>query len=338
MNQYDALAVQAKGLEHHRHIEGFRERLWQATSPLPGSTPYRRQREFSVTGAYDDRTLGGFLTARFGHVGEHKWRIEVESGRVQLEGRPERNWDIRVRSGMRLHHDIGMVTEPDISTDIAVLYNDEHFIALNKPAPLAVHPSGRFLKNTLIPILEAVLPNVKLRPPHRLDADTSGVQLLGKTRQAAAQLSHQFAVRAVTKQYLAQVEGHPEIDTWRVDSEIGRNRGRTGRRDVEPGDAALTSFHCLHRHANGRSLVLATPKTGRTNQIRLHLKDCGHPICGDPIYGSLVNDHSESQTFTHGTLELHAFTLEFKHPIMKHSMRLVAPCPKWANESQTGTG
>ena len=333
MTQHDALAAQAKGLEHHEDIERFRERLYHATSPLPGSTPYRRQREFSVTGKYDGSTLGGFLTERFGHVGEHKWRFEVESGRVQVEGHPERNWDRRVRPGMRLHHDIGMVTEPDIATDIHVLYNDEHFIALDKPAPLAVHPSGRFLKNTLIPILEAVLPNVKLRPPHRLDADTSGVQLLGKTREAAAQLTHQFAARAVTKQYLARVTGHPELDTWQVDSEIGRHRGRTGRRDLAPGDTALTAFHCLQRHPHGRSLVLATPKTGRTNQIRLHLKDCGHPICGDQIYGNRASDDSDSQAFTHGTLELHAFTLEFKHPIMGHAMRLVAPCPAWAKES-----
>tara|TARA_Y100001934_G_C12380109_1_gene791870 strand:+ start:945 stop:2003 length:1059 start_codon:yes stop_codon:yes gene_type:complete len=326
------------GLEAHSNIPHFQSSLAHVTTPLPGAEPYRRVREFSVTGQYDCTTLGEFLTHRYPHVPVAQWQDAVEAGDITVESQPVRDWGRELRAGMRLRHDIGWVTEPAIATSIEVLYHDAHFLALAKPAPLPVHASGRFFKNTLITLLQEALGSELLRPPHRLDADTSGVQLLAKTRAAAATLTKQFATRTVAKHYLARVDGHPNWQQHEVTAAVARGPGHVGQRTLGVGDAAATSFEYVMRMPHNQALVLAKPHTGRTNQIRLHLRACGHPVCGDNIYGKTEHDLSApaDPVFSRGTLQLHALALEFDHPHDRHRMRVLAPIPAWATGGDRG--
>jgi RluA family pseudouridine synthase len=148
-----------------------------------------------------------------------------------------------------------------------------------------MHPSGRFNKNTLQSILNEVYQPQRLRPVHRLDANTSGVVIFARTRAVARKIQPQFESRDVEKMYLARVLGHPAQDEFRSDTPIGQETEQAGLRlPSDEGLSASTEFRVLERHPDGTSLIEAKPLTGRTNQIRIHLWDLNHPICGDPAY------------------------------------------------------
>jgi UPF0176 protein len=172
----------------------------------------------------------------------------------------------------------------------------------------------------------------KLRPVHRLDANTTGVIVLARSRQFAGQLQPQFAAGEVEKHYLARIQGHPPDDQFTCDAPIGTNTTELGGRAVdEDGLAACTEFRVLRRLADGTSLVEAKPLTGRTNQIRVHLWHLGWPILGDQAY--LANQQI-GETQTHAVSDpplcLHALRISFKHPLTKERVVFECPAPGWA--------
>jgi len=168
---------------------------------------------------------------------------------------------------------------------VTILFEDDDLIVLNKPAPLPVHASGRFNRNTLRHMLNLVYFPQRPHIVHRLDANTSGVMLLCKRKRVANLVSKQFEKRTVEKIYLTRVHGAPVHQTMECHLALGREPEAGGLRlpDAD-GDVASTEFQVLQRYADGTTLVRAFPKTGRTNQIRIHLWALGHPIVGDPGY------------------------------------------------------
>ena len=121
-----------------------------------------------------------------------------------------------MRAGDRLLHVMPTTVEPDIATEIVVLFEDDAIVVVNKPAPLPMHPCGRFNRNTLTWILNEVYAPLRLRPAHRLDADTSGLVVLSKRRDVARRLQPQFETGRVEKKYLAKVYGTPTVNWVRV--------------------------------------------------------------------------------------------------------------------------
>jgi len=301
------------------------------TSPLPGSEPYDNYRPFSVPLSCDEFELLDFLGVILPHIPRSEWDQLASQGLILDRSKKPVTVSHLVRAGERYLYKLPAITEPDINPSIEILHEDDALIVLNKPAPLPVHAGGRFNRNTLQHILNQVYHPQKPRPAHRLDANTTGVILLTRTRHFAAQLQPQFEKGQVEKTYLVQVHGEPEWDAHSCHFPISAEPGDVGSRVVDEAEGlkAWTDFRKLK--PGGTSLLEATPKTGRTNQIRVHLWRLGHPVCGDPLYLPDRNlGRSQTLGATAPPLRLHSWKIRFFHPLEKKLMEFVAPPPFWA--------
>ncbi|MBD3675020.1 MAG: sulfurtransferase [Planctomycetaceae bacterium] len=314
--------------------ERIREReaaIREWTTPLPGSIPYDNVRPMNVPERFDRRTVLEFVSGLHDHLGEEYWKLEFDQGRILYKNRPIAA-DRMVRSGERYDHLYPATTEPDVNADIRILFEDHSLVVVNKPAPLPMHPSGRFNRNTLQSILNHVYDPQILKPAHRLDANTSGVVVFSRTRSIASRVQPQFEDRAAKKVYLARVQGHPEEDRFRCETRIGSTATQAGLRLPDPnGQEAITEFQVLRRDNDGTALLEVRPLTGRTNQIRLHLWDLKFPIVGDPAY--LPNKElGETQTLSVDAppLCLHAWKLALMHPTKHVELKFKATPPEWA--------
>lgn len=218
--------------------------------------------------------------------------------------------------------ELDLVAE-DIPLD--VLYEDEHMIAVNKPAGLVVHPGPGNWKGTFVNALlfhcKSLARTDDLRPGivHRLDKDTSGVLIAAKTHEMHALLSSMFSGRKVEKRYLAVCFGRPEAQT--IDASIGRHPTDRKRMTVveSGGKNARTHINIIASNAS-LSLLDINLETGRTHQIRVHLKHIKHPLVGDEVYGKMLPGITRQL--------LHAHTLAFMHPITGISLEIKAPLPE----------
>jgi 23S rRNA pseudouridine1911/1915/1917 synthase len=216
---------------------------------------------------------------------------------------------------------------------LSLLYEDDYFIAINKPKHLVVHPAPGNPDHTLVNGLLYHYKDLKSQDPirpgivHRLDKDTSGVLLIAKTSSAHQALSSLFKERLIHKEYLALCLGHPGNKT--LHHRLGRDPRQRKKMTLVPegGKEAITQIETL-LFKEGYSWVKITPFTGRTHQIRVHLHSIGCPIVGDPLYGSLrVN-----QRLGVKTQALHAHILRFKHPFKEIMITLEAPIPEELKE------
>lgn len=305
--------------------------------PLPGSRPYDNYRPISIPARLDGRTLFECVRVMYPQIEASQWEAWFAAGHILRDGLAVRR-SREVRGGEQFWHWFPQTVEPDVNADIDLIWEDPALIGLCKPAPLPVHPCGRFNRNTLTFLLDAVYGKGGTRLVHRLDANTSGVMVLAKSKQDATCLREQFESNRVHKQYLARILGHPREDRFTGDARISRDRSCAGGRRLDPqGLEAVTEFDVIERYADGTSLVQATPRTGRTNQIRIHLWSLGMPISGDPTY--LPNHRYQGrQTLTKDCprMCLHASSLTFLHPQSRQSIRLEAPQPIWSQQVADG--
>ena len=306
--------------------------IHEVTTPLPGSVPYDNIRPIRVTQQHDGKSVLNFLDAIHTRLSRQQWQAVCERGELAVEDHVLQASDI-VRAGQRLLHRIPATIEPDVNASVEILHEDDAIVVVNKPAPLPMHAGGRFNRNTLNYILNQVYAPTRLRPAHRLDADTTGVVVLCKTRQIASRMHDQFLSGRVRKAYLARVHGHPAETEFECRLPIAGEPGPNGvRLPDENGVTAQTSFTVLRLCDDGTCLLQATPVTGRTNQIRVHLWSLGHPIHGDAIYlpdgktGSATSRRVEDPP-----LCLHATELEFTHPMTDEAVRYNAQPPTWWN-------
>ncbi len=304
----------------------------RVADPLPGSVPYENLRPVSVPAAHDRSTLLDFLCGIFSHISRDEWLAVIHDGSmVDVAGNALAE-DAIVRAGQRVYRKQPQGAEPDVNPAVGVLHEDAALVVLNKPAPLPVHPGGRFNRNTLQFFVDRVYHPGRPRPAHRLDANTTGVLVCARARRFARDLQVQFERGEVQKTYLARIAGQPAEDRFVCDAPISPEPGELGSREVAPdgGLSARTEFRILERHPDGTSLVEVVPLTGRTNQIRLHLAHLGHPIAGDPAY------RSGGQLGTAMTLApddppmcLHAWRISLRHPVTRETMTFEAPPPAW---------
>jgi 23S rRNA pseudouridine1911/1915/1917 synthase len=215
--------------------------------------------------------------------------------------------------------------QPVIPQDIPldIIFEDEHILVVNKPANMLVHPLSYHVLNTLangvIYHWQLQGHNSKFRSVSRLDKDTSGVILIAKSSYICHQISEQMKNSMCRREYLAVVHNRITMDSGIIDFPIGRlSVGSLIFGVTSQGKEAVTHFTVIQRFSSG-SLVKLRLETGRTHQIRVHMRHIGHPLMGDDLYGGsldLINRQA-----------LHSWRLEFNHPVTKEHIQLEAPLP-----------
>jgi len=304
----------------------------KATNPLPGSIPQENRRPVNVPAAYDGYELLEALCAIFPQISRGEWEARCDAGRFVNYGGTVREKNHIVRGGERVVQTFPADVEPSVSANIRVLHEDEAILLVHKPAPLPMHASGRFHRNTLQSILNEVYAPKYPRPAHRLDSNTTGLVLFARTRHFSRVLQQQFIHGTVDKRYLVRAQGHPAQDVFFSESAISSEPDVMGTRKVdEDGLASRTDFTVIERCADGTSLLEAKLGTGRTNQIRIHLWELGMPVVGDPAY---LADRKIGDTQTlkpeDPPLQLHAWKLSFDHPGTGKRMEFETERPQWA--------
>jgi 23S rRNA pseudouridine1911/1915/1917 synthase len=229
--------------------------------------------------------------------------------------------------------------EPNVPVHFDILYEDDAILALDKPAGLPVHPSASYHKNTLTYLLRQEYGDDPPQIAHRLDRETSGLLLCGRTLDAERSLKMDFENRRVSKRYLAIVRGVMPDDAGRIELPIDRAKeGLHILMEVTPegeGYPCSTRYRVLARRDDA-TLVALAPESGRQHQLRVHLSALGHPIIGDKLYGP-----EGVQTFLdyidtgmtpalrlrlgHERQALHAYQLTFTHPTTREAAVLQAP-------------
>jgi len=293
--------------------------------------------------------LDRFLSERLPDFSRVKIQAAIHEGLVLLNGQPAPRPAEPLAAG-----DVVSWTPPppaplpdaqpeDIALD--VLFEDDALLVINKPAGMVVHPGAGNVNGTLVSALlfrngkwkvesgkldnggEAAKNNFHLESTvrcgivHRLDKETSGCLVVAKTDAIHAALAAQFANREVKKTYLALVQGIPKRTFGTINAPIvrhPRHRQKMAVSTNERGREAITDYRVL-RSCDGMSLVQCQPLTGRTHQIRVHLRHLGHPVLGDPLYGRRGD-------FTRHML--HAWKLAFHHPDTNELLAFEAPPPE----------
>lgn len=217
------------------------------------------------------------------------------------------------------------LTPENIPLDI--VYEDEDVIVVNKPQGMVVHPAPGHPDHTLVNALLYHSPlstiNGTFRPGivHRIDKDTSGLLMIAKNDMAHQSLAEQLKNKTNQREYLALVYGQIKEDEGTIDAPLGRNpQDRKKQAVVANGRHAVTHFQVVKRYTNF-TLVKCILETGRTHQIRVHMKYIGHPLVGDPLYGPRKVIGKNGQF-------LHAAVLGFKHPRTGEQMRFEVPLPE----------
>ena len=271
----------------------------QLFSPPPTQQIYQS----FLPGKYFGYRVEKYFSTRFPYFSEEQWVQRITAGRITVNGK-------RVAPGTLLREhdfivtDMGRRQEPPADRTLDVLLENDHVRIFNKGAPLPIHPSGRYFKNSMTELLKEAYPDEVPRPVQRLDALTTGLVVFAKTRPAAAVLMQEFSSNRVYKEYWALVEGVPEKQRFEVNAPIGKVKGsvRAVGPELPNSKPARTAFE-FRGSRQGRSLLKTIPHTGRTNQIRVHLAHVGLPLVNDPVYGAPSPDLP--------ALGLHATRLRF---------------------------
>lgn len=291
-------------------LQQRQQALIRVSRPLPGSVPAENRIPLNIPARCHGMSLREALAQLFPQV-------EDWSNLRDAQGRGV-DWNRPVRAGERYLRINQAQVEPQVCADIQILYLDEALLLINKPAPLPMHPCGRFERNTLRHLLELAFAPEVPRPAHRLDANTTGLLVCARTHHFARLLQSQFASGQVEKHYLARVHGHPPEDQFVVDLPIACQAEGPGLRGAGSGACARTIFRVLERNPDGTALLEARPLTGRTNQIRVHLASQGYPIVGDPGGLTLAPEDPPMQ--------LHSWKVRLRHPLTGAPFQF--ECPK----------
>lgn len=279
--------------------------------------------------------ISSYLATRFTYLTQNAWSELVQEGRISCNGARCETATV-VRPGDSVSCRLPDFEQPVVNFDYDIIYEDEWLLAINKPAGLRVHSSGKFINANLVYHLRHARPSPypEINLINRLDADTSGLVLLARNREVLTRMMRNFAEGEVEKEYLAVVSGRPSPAEGTIDLPIGKiAEARVPRFaiDRDAGKPAVTRYRTV-RHLNDHfTLLELRPETGRTHQLRVHLAAIGHPLAGDALY--TMNDHDyldwrinkPASPIALRRQALHSHRLHFCHPVHQTLCTLTAP-------------
>lgn len=292
-----------------------------------------------------------FLSEKIANATRNKVQQAIDAGSVLVNGNPTKaNYKVKPLDEIRV-----LLEKPPKESEIYaenipldIVYEDSYLLLVNKPAGMVVHPAhGNWtgtLVNGLVYYFEN-LPEMKGntgRPGlvHRIDKDTSGLLVIAKTEEAMTGLASQFFHHTISRTYIALVWGEPEKDEGTIIGNVGRSAKNRKVMDVYPdgeqGKHAVTHWKVLKR-LRYVTLIQCNLETGRTHQIRAHMRYLGHPLFNDAMYGGdkirKGTQFSKYKTFVQNCFDLmprqalHAQSLGFIHPITKEKLYFEVPLP-----------
>ncbi|BAZ78896.1 RluA family pseudouridine synthase [Sphaerospermopsis kisseleviana CS-549] len=280
--------------------------------------------------------LDRYLSSAIPDLSRSRVQQLIEQGHVQVNDQVCTSKKINLKLGDRICLEIPAVQPLELVAEdipLDILYEDEQLLILNKPAGLVVHPAPGHADGTLVNALLAHCPNLPgiggvQRPGivHRLDKDTTGAIAIAKTDIAYQHLQAQLQAKTARREYLGVVYGAPKTESGTVDLPIGRHPQDRKKMAIVPieegGRSAITHWQVKERLGN-YTLIHFQLETGRTHQIRVHSAKIGHPVVGDPVYGSgrSIGVNLPGQA-------LHAWRLKLQHPISGDWIEVTAPLPQ----------
>ena len=273
------------------------------------------------------RTLLSHLASLYPHSSPRAWQQNIHHHEVTLDGVSATGSEL-LTVGQTLIWNRPPWIEPDAPRHFQVLFDDPHIVAVNKPSGLPTLPGAGFLENTLLRLVQAQHPCAN--PVHRLGRATTGIVLFAKTPYAAAKLSAAWNTPAIQKIYRALAQGYAPHEAYEILTSIGLvphpllGSVWAARPDGKP---SRSSAKVISR-TPGTTTFEVSLHSGRPHQIRIHLASIGHPLVGDPLYGSTGQplDNLPGLPGDGGYL-LHAQSLHFQHPITGEQINLEAPLP-----------
>ncbi|HAA60341.1 MAG TPA: RluA family pseudouridine synthase [Planctomycetaceae bacterium] len=281
--------------------------------------------------------LDHYLVRLYPNFSRSQFQSSIAAEAVTVNGLPAKSSRrLRVNDVVELSlpEDAAPRVEPE-DLPLSVIYEDEHLVAIDKPADMIVHPGRGQTTGTLVAALQFHFDSLSdvggtLRPGivHRLDRDTTGVIVVAKNNQVHHKLSRQFELREVTKRYHAICWGRLELDSDYIETHVGVSRRNREKMRVVPAGGksrhAETFYEVIERF-DRTSYLRLSPRTGRTHQLRVHMAHLNHPILADRLYGG---DRPEGRELPIRRQALHARSLEVTHPVTGKAIRFEAPLPE----------
>ena len=282
------------------------------------------------------KRLDIYIAENFNELSRTMIQKLIESNNILVNDKSEKV-SYKVQANDNISIDIPEAKETKLKAQeipLDIIYEDSDIIVINKPKGMVVHPANGNPDGTLVNAILSICKNSlsgiggELRPGivHRLDKDTSGLIIVAKNDKAHINMSEQIKERNVKKTYIALVRGNVPEEEATINMPIGRStKDRKKMAVTKNGKQAITHFKVLKRYSKYTLLEIKI-ETGRTHQIRVHMAEIGYPVVGDAVYSNGKNEFGiEGQM-------LHAYKLEFMHPITNKHMELTAPLPQYFEE------
>lgn len=282
------------------------------------------------------KRLDIYIAENFNELSRTMIKKLIESNNILVNGKSEKV-SYKVQANDNISIDVPEAKETKLKAQeipLDIIYEDSDIIVVNKPKGMVVHPANGNPDGTLVNAILSICKNSlsgiggELRPGivHRLDKDTSGLIIVAKNDKAHINMSEQIKERNVKKTYIALVRGNVPEEEATINMPIGRStKDRKKMAVTKNGKQAITHFKVLKRYSKYTLLEIKI-ETGRTHQIRVHMAEIGYPVVGDAVYSNGKNEFGiEGQM-------LHAYKLEFMHPITNKHMELTALLPQYFEE------